>query len=113
MHGQLDLERNAVLSRAGSRTEVVIERAGEESFRKVVAVRWLAWALRMGLAPCALGCSASTAQPADAGATSTPTGSPVRVRDTTGAEFEFAATDSDTVRSLEGLAPECGSTQFT
>lgn len=95
--------------------EVVIERAGEQSYRTVVAVRWRAWVLCMCLTPWALACSGSADQPVAAqpvaGATSNV--SPMRVRDTTGSEFEFVAPDSDTVRSLEGLAPECRGTQFT
>lgn len=76
-----------------------------------MAVRWRTWALRICLMPCALACSGSADQPVDAGVE--PKDAPLRVRDTTGAEFEFVAPDSDTVRALESVAPECGGRVFT
>ncbi len=95
--------RRALFAR---RLEVSIERRNDDArVRKGSATSWLgALALRACLMPLAIACSEASGgrDDADAG------GAPTRVRDTTGARFEFVAEGSDALLSVEGLATECG-----
>lgn len=59
------------------------------------------WALRAGLALFAAACSSSSGDQADP-----------RIRDTTGAQFEFPEEGQKAIQSLEGLTVECSGNQL-